>query len=71
MGEEKIEHALWGCKYTRRYWEDCGLLHILDPQASRDIVGYLMNVKRCLREKGFDFFLVLTWELWNVRNRVY
>uniref|UniRef100_A0A803Q3X2 Reverse transcriptase n=1 Tax=Cannabis sativa TaxID=3483 RepID=A0A803Q3X2_CANSA len=68
--EETAIHALWECKRSKEFKVVSGLKDEMKRLKGEDVLSFLMRMARQWDKDKFEFFLVLTWNIWNVRNNV-
>uniref|UniRef100_A0A803PWX1 Reverse transcriptase domain-containing protein n=1 Tax=Cannabis sativa TaxID=3483 RepID=A0A803PWX1_CANSA len=67
---ENVFHALWGCRVNREVWNGAGFYGRLQRQGREDVLAFLMRVSSLFTKDEFEFFLILSWNLWYIRNSV-
>uniref|UniRef100_A0A803PEK8 Reverse transcriptase domain-containing protein n=1 Tax=Cannabis sativa TaxID=3483 RepID=A0A803PEK8_CANSA len=67
---ETTAHALWECKRSKELWAVSGLKDDMKQIKGEDLLSFLMRMARLWDKTRFEFFLVITWNIWNVRNNV-
>ncbi|XP_060972579.1 uncharacterized protein LOC133038438 [Cannabis sativa] len=67
---ENVFHALWGCRVNCDVSKIAGLSGKIKRQGKEDVLAFLMRLSSSLVKEDFEFFLVLSWNLWYIRNSV-
>ncbi|KAL5579486.1 hypothetical protein UlMin_011928 [Ulmus minor] len=65
---ESIFHALWNCSLVKDIWIMCGFNHYIDKNWEYDIIGFLWRLHKLLSPKEFQLFIIVSWQVWSVRN---
>uniref|UniRef100_A0A803QA44 Reverse transcriptase zinc-binding domain-containing protein n=1 Tax=Cannabis sativa TaxID=3483 RepID=A0A803QA44_CANSA len=68
--EEDVFHALWGCRCTYDIWKQSGLWEQMKRQRTSDVIAFLEGLNEVWTFDVFDYFLLLSWHLWSIRNSV-
>uniref|UniRef100_A0A803PV25 Reverse transcriptase domain-containing protein n=1 Tax=Cannabis sativa TaxID=3483 RepID=A0A803PV25_CANSA len=67
---ENVFHALWSCRVNCDVWKISGFSSKIKRQGKEDVLAFLMRMSSSLAKEDFEYFLVLTWNLWYIRNSV-
>uniref|UniRef100_A0A803PD49 Reverse transcriptase zinc-binding domain-containing protein n=1 Tax=Cannabis sativa TaxID=3483 RepID=A0A803PD49_CANSA len=65
---ESIFHALWECKASHTVWKLYGLKLEVKRIGHEDELAFLMRLAKLSNKERFEFFLVVTWSIWNNRK---
>uniref|UniRef100_A0A803PLS0 Reverse transcriptase zinc-binding domain-containing protein n=1 Tax=Cannabis sativa TaxID=3483 RepID=A0A803PLS0_CANSA len=68
--DESIAHALWECKASKVYWMVSGFYDDLKQMMGEDNLSMLMRIASEWDKEKLEFFLLVSWNIWNVRNTV-
>ncbi|KAF4359788.1 hypothetical protein F8388_008350 [Cannabis sativa] len=68
--EEDVFHALWGCRCTYDIWKQSGLWEQMKRQRTSNVIAFLEGLNEVWTFNVFDYFLLLSWHLWSIRNSV-
>uniref|UniRef100_A0A803QQT2 Reverse transcriptase zinc-binding domain-containing protein n=1 Tax=Cannabis sativa TaxID=3483 RepID=A0A803QQT2_CANSA len=68
--DESVAHALWECKASKGYWRVSGLYDDLKQMLGEDNLTMLMRIAAEWDKEKLEFFLLVSWNIWNVRNTV-
>uniref|UniRef100_A0A803PYI0 Reverse transcriptase domain-containing protein n=1 Tax=Cannabis sativa TaxID=3483 RepID=A0A803PYI0_CANSA len=68
--DESIAHALWGCKANKGYWVVSGVYDEFKKMLGTDNLSLLMRMAAEWEKEKLIFFLLVSWNVWNVRNSV-
>uniref|UniRef100_A0A803Q0L5 Reverse transcriptase domain-containing protein n=1 Tax=Cannabis sativa TaxID=3483 RepID=A0A803Q0L5_CANSA len=80
----KIKHFVWKLAYnwlptnvtlakrggSKEFWAVSGFKDEMKRLKDEDVLSFLMRMARQWDKGKFEFFLVLTWNIWNIRNSV-
>uniref|UniRef100_A0A803QE56 CCHC-type domain-containing protein n=1 Tax=Cannabis sativa TaxID=3483 RepID=A0A803QE56_CANSA len=67
-GRENIFHALWRCHANKDVWKRFGIQHQIKRQGSEDVLAFFMRISKAWEKETFELFLVVSWQLWYIRN---
>uniref|UniRef100_A0A803PJ37 RNase H type-1 domain-containing protein n=1 Tax=Cannabis sativa TaxID=3483 RepID=A0A803PJ37_CANSA len=67
---ENVFHALWGCRVNREVCNGAGFYGKIQRQGREDVLAFLMRISSSFTKDESEFFLVLSWNLWYIRNSV-
>uniref|UniRef100_A0A803Q8A7 RNase H type-1 domain-containing protein n=1 Tax=Cannabis sativa TaxID=3483 RepID=A0A803Q8A7_CANSA len=59
-----------GCRVNCDVWKTTGFSGKINRQGKEDVVTFLMRMSVSLANEDFEFFLVLSWNLWYIRNSI-
>uniref|UniRef100_A0A803QJV0 Reverse transcriptase n=1 Tax=Cannabis sativa TaxID=3483 RepID=A0A803QJV0_CANSA len=65
---ENIFHALWGCSANKGIWKLSGFKADVQRKGGEDVLAFLMRLARGMTQDTYEFFLVLCWQVWYLRN---
>uniref|UniRef100_A0A803QCG1 Reverse transcriptase zinc-binding domain-containing protein n=1 Tax=Cannabis sativa TaxID=3483 RepID=A0A803QCG1_CANSA len=66
--EETIEHCLWFCPSSKNIWKNFSIWRII-KQNKGTIIDILIHIKQQVPKEEFVVFLIMSWLLWNRRNK--
>uniref|UniRef100_A0A803NG16 Reverse transcriptase zinc-binding domain-containing protein n=1 Tax=Cannabis sativa TaxID=3483 RepID=A0A803NG16_CANSA len=66
--EETIEHCLWFCPTAKSIWKNFSIWKTI-KQGRSTIIDMLIHIKQQVSKEEFVFFLIMSWLLWNRRNK--
>uniref|UniRef100_A0A803PM68 RNase H type-1 domain-containing protein n=1 Tax=Cannabis sativa TaxID=3483 RepID=A0A803PM68_CANSA len=67
---ENVFHALWGCRVNCEVWKLTGFHGRIKRQGKEDVLAFLMRLSGMFSKDDWEFFLILSWNLWYIRNSV-
>ncbi|KAL6181125.1 hypothetical protein ACLB2K_047781 [Fragaria x ananassa] len=68
-GEESVLHVLWECLIAKKVWKLTFLVEVSKVWKEMDFFSLFLHVASAAKESELEWFGVLAWQLWFVRNK--
>ena len=65
-----VVHAIWGCRWRAKTWKLAGLANVVADTRDETAINIFLKALDHGEVRNLDFFITLSWEIWNVRNNM-
>ncbi|XP_062118476.1 uncharacterized protein LOC133832109 [Humulus lupulus] len=69
-GGEDVFHAIWWCTASSKFWKQTKFWKLIKSCPEKDPLIFLNVLRSNCTQEDFEFFCVLSWQLWNIRNKM-